>query len=102
MRCCRYISSADPKGYQPTNAAFGLLPPAPAGVRKKADREAGRSERALEALDALAGGSRVMSRSRSIKNWISRYLDYLTDQKHASPETVRAYALGPGGVPGLP
>ena len=34
----RYITSADPKGYQPTNSAFGLLPPAPAGVRKKADR----------------------------------------------------------------
>ena len=33
-----------------------------------------------------------MSRSRNIAYWISRYLDYLTDQKHASPETVRAYA----------
>jgi methylenetetrahydrofolate--tRNA-(uracil-5-)-methyltransferase len=47
----RYITSADPKGYQPTNSAFGLLPPAPAGVRKKADRKRARSERALEALD---------------------------------------------------
>jgi methylenetetrahydrofolate--tRNA-(uracil-5-)-methyltransferase len=47
----RYITAADPKGYQPTNSAFGLLPPAPVGVRKKADRKRARSERALKALD---------------------------------------------------
>ena len=51
----RYITSADPKGYQPTNSAFGLLPPAPAGVRKKADRKKARSERALKSLDAWLG-----------------------------------------------
>ncbi len=33
-----------------------------------------------------------MSRSQTIVHWIARYLEYLTDQKHASPETVRAYA----------
>ena len=33
-----------------------------------------------------------MSPKRNIASWIGRYLDYLTDQKHASPETVRAYA----------
>ena len=48
----RYITSADPSAYQPTNSTFGLLPPAPAGVRKKADRKRARSERALNALDA--------------------------------------------------
>jgi methylenetetrahydrofolate--tRNA-(uracil-5-)-methyltransferase len=51
----RYITSADPKGYQPTNSAFGLLPPAPAGIRKKADRKKARSERALKSLDAWLG-----------------------------------------------
>jgi methylenetetrahydrofolate--tRNA-(uracil-5-)-methyltransferase len=49
---CHYISHADPDGYQPTNAAFGLLPDAPADARRKADRRAARSRRALEALDA--------------------------------------------------
>ena len=48
----QYISAADTAAYQPTNSAFGLLPPAPAGVRKKADRKRARSERALNSLDA--------------------------------------------------
>jgi methylenetetrahydrofolate--tRNA-(uracil-5-)-methyltransferase len=49
---CRYIANADPENYQPTNAAFGLLPEAPAGVRKKKDRREARSARALAALTA--------------------------------------------------
>jgi methylenetetrahydrofolate--tRNA-(uracil-5-)-methyltransferase len=49
---CRYIAEADPEGYQPTNASFGLLPPPPPGVRKRRDRRLARSKRALEALDA--------------------------------------------------
>ena len=49
---CRYVSSAAPDGYQPTNAAFGLLPEAPQGVRKKKDRREARSARALASLDA--------------------------------------------------
>lgn len=48
---CRYISSTDAENYQPTNVAFGLLPPAPAGVRKRRDRRIARSERALASLD---------------------------------------------------
>jgi methylenetetrahydrofolate--tRNA-(uracil-5-)-methyltransferase len=47
----RYIASADPANYQPTNAAFGLLPEAPPGVRKKKDRREARSRRALASLD---------------------------------------------------
>jgi methylenetetrahydrofolate--tRNA-(uracil-5-)-methyltransferase len=48
---CRYVSGASPDGYQPMNAAFGLLPPPPPGARtKQAAREA-RSRRALEALE---------------------------------------------------
>lgn len=51
---CHYISHADPAGYQPTNAAFGLLPEAPPAARKgrKRDRRLARSAFALEALDA--------------------------------------------------
>ncbi len=32
-----------------------------------------------------------MSRRQTLSDWIGQYLDTLTDQKHASPETVRAY-----------
>ena len=49
---CHYISHTEADGYQPTNAAFGLLPPPPKGVRRKRDRRLARSKRALEALDA--------------------------------------------------
>jgi methylenetetrahydrofolate--tRNA-(uracil-5-)-methyltransferase len=48
---CHYISHASAADYQPTNAAFGLLPEAPPGLRKKKDRRLARSERALRALD---------------------------------------------------
>ena len=57
---CRYISHAEAEGYQPTNAAFGLLPPAPAGIRKKKDRKAARSRRALESLDLWLAEQRVV------------------------------------------
>ncbi len=49
---CHYISHAEADAYQPTNAAFGLLPEAPRGIRKKRDRRLARSKRALESLDA--------------------------------------------------
>ena len=48
---CHYVSHAEERGYQPTNAAFGLLPPPPRGIRKKRDRRLARSERALKRLD---------------------------------------------------
>ena len=48
---CRYIANAEAAGYQPTNAAFGLLPEAPAGIRKKRERRLARSSRALATLD---------------------------------------------------
>ncbi len=50
---CHYISHADPKGYQPTNAAFGLLPEAPPGIRRKRDRRLARGRRALDAMEAF-------------------------------------------------
>jgi methylenetetrahydrofolate--tRNA-(uracil-5-)-methyltransferase len=46
----RYISSADPSHYQPQNAAFGLLPEVPTRSRRKQDRRAARSRKALASL----------------------------------------------------
>jgi methylenetetrahydrofolate--tRNA-(uracil-5-)-methyltransferase len=48
-----YIANADPENYQPTNAAFGLLPEAPSTVRKKKERREARSQRALASLRAF-------------------------------------------------
>jgi len=47
---CHYIARTDPEGYQPTNAAFGLLPPAAVHPRRKRDRRLARSAAALESL----------------------------------------------------
>jgi methylenetetrahydrofolate--tRNA-(uracil-5-)-methyltransferase len=49
----RYISESDPKRYQPTNIAFGLLPELPARVRDKAQRRLALSQRALTSLDGF-------------------------------------------------
>ena len=48
----RYIASADPSNYQPQNAAFGLLPEAPTRSRRKQDRRAARSTKAMASLAA--------------------------------------------------
>jgi len=48
---CHYIAHADPDGYQPTNAAFGLLPAAASKVRRRKERRLARSAAALAALD---------------------------------------------------
>lgn len=47
-----YLARAEEKGYQPQNAAFGLLPEPPNPPRKKKLRREARSARALEVLDA--------------------------------------------------
>jgi methylenetetrahydrofolate--tRNA-(uracil-5-)-methyltransferase len=49
---CRYVAHASPEGYQPTNAAFGLLAPVEGERGKKRDRRARRAEAALASLDA--------------------------------------------------
>ncbi len=46
----RYVAGADPAHYQPTNIAFGLLPPLPEAPRGKRERKRALSERALSAL----------------------------------------------------
>jgi methylenetetrahydrofolate--tRNA-(uracil-5-)-methyltransferase len=50
---CHYICHADPDGYQPINAAFGLLPEAPKGIRRRRDRRLARARQALDALDGF-------------------------------------------------
>jgi methylenetetrahydrofolate--tRNA-(uracil-5-)-methyltransferase len=50
----RYISASDPRHYQPTNIAFGLLPELPSRVKDKAKRRLAVAERALASLQAFA------------------------------------------------
>jgi methylenetetrahydrofolate--tRNA-(uracil-5-)-methyltransferase len=52
----RYIARSDPRAYQPTNIAFGLLPELPARVRDKARRRLALSERALRSLETFQAG----------------------------------------------
>jgi len=49
-----YLRDADPKGFQPMNANFGLLPPLEQPVRDRTRRKALLAERALEAMRAFA------------------------------------------------
>lgn len=53
-----YIARAEEKGYQPQNAAFGLLPEPENPPRKKKDRREARSAHALKALDAWLAEAR--------------------------------------------
>jgi methylenetetrahydrofolate--tRNA-(uracil-5-)-methyltransferase len=49
----RYIARSDPKHYQPTNIAFGLLPELPQRVRDKLRRRMALAERALRSLEGF-------------------------------------------------
>jgi methylenetetrahydrofolate--tRNA-(uracil-5-)-methyltransferase len=67
-----YVSHADPRNYQPTNIAFGIIPPfVPAAdrkvPRKKTDRKVALSERALADLEAWieTSGERATGVARS-------------------------------------
>jgi methylenetetrahydrofolate--tRNA-(uracil-5-)-methyltransferase len=46
----RYIARSDPKHYQPTNIAFGLLPELPQRIRDKSQKRLALSARALASL----------------------------------------------------
>lgn len=50
---CHYISRADPENYQPTNIAFGLLPPLEPPVRNRRARKSALVERALKELEGF-------------------------------------------------
>jgi methylenetetrahydrofolate--tRNA-(uracil-5-)-methyltransferase len=52
----RYIARSDPKHYQPTNIAFGLLPELPRKIRDKSKRRLALSHRALAALEGFRSG----------------------------------------------
>ena len=49
----RYISSSEPKNYQPTNIAFGLLPPLAQEIRDKRKKKEALVARALRDHDAF-------------------------------------------------
>lgn len=49
----RYIARSDPRDYQPTNIAFGLLPELPERIRDRSRKRLALAERALRALDAF-------------------------------------------------
>ena len=51
---CRYVSGADPEGFQPMKANFGLLPPLDPPVRNKRARYEAYARRALESLERFA------------------------------------------------
>jgi methylenetetrahydrofolate--tRNA-(uracil-5-)-methyltransferase len=51
---CHYISNAEAKSYQPTNVAFGLLPPLDPPVKNKKMRNQALVERALADLEEFA------------------------------------------------
>jgi len=52
----RYIARSDPRGYQPTNIAFGLLPELPGRIRDKARRRLAMAHRALDSLERFRSG----------------------------------------------
>lgn len=55
---CHYISHADPDHYQPTNIAFGLLPPLASTARNKRERKQALVQRALAAIDSFLEATR--------------------------------------------
>ena len=58
-----YVSHADPRHYQPTNITFGIMDPPPPGVKRRQDRKAALSERALHALDGWIESGPVLADS---------------------------------------
>jgi methylenetetrahydrofolate--tRNA-(uracil-5-)-methyltransferase len=54
---CQYVTQADPNDFQPMKANLGLLPPLSRPIRRKRDRHAALSRRALADLDAFLGRS---------------------------------------------
>lgn len=57
---CHYITHADPVGFQPMKANFGLLPPLEHPPRRKRERYAAYSERALRALEAFIAETGIL------------------------------------------
>jgi methylenetetrahydrofolate--tRNA-(uracil-5-)-methyltransferase len=53
---CRYVTSAEPGGFQPMKPNFGLMPALERPVRKKRDRHRAYTQRALADLAAVITG----------------------------------------------
>jgi methylenetetrahydrofolate--tRNA-(uracil-5-)-methyltransferase len=53
----RYIARSDPRHYQPTNIAFGLLPPLAASIRDRRRRREATARRALASLESFLARS---------------------------------------------
>jgi len=53
---CRYVTSAEPSGFQPMKPNFGLMPALERPVRRKRDRHRAYTERALADLAAAMAG----------------------------------------------
>jgi methylenetetrahydrofolate--tRNA-(uracil-5-)-methyltransferase len=53
----RYIARSDPRHYQPTNIAFGLLPELEKRIRDRSQKRLALAERALRALEAYRDGA---------------------------------------------
>jgi methylenetetrahydrofolate--tRNA-(uracil-5-)-methyltransferase len=53
---CRYVTSAEPKSFQPMKPNFGLMPPLERPVRRKRDRHRAYTQRALADLAAVIAG----------------------------------------------
>lgn len=58
----RYIARSDPRNYQPTNIAFGLLPELSRRIRDKARKRLALSERALASLEGFRAGLAAFER----------------------------------------
>jgi methylenetetrahydrofolate--tRNA-(uracil-5-)-methyltransferase len=52
----RYIARSDPRHYQPTNIAFGLLPELPERIRDKSRKRLAMARRALDSLARFRSG----------------------------------------------
>jgi methylenetetrahydrofolate--tRNA-(uracil-5-)-methyltransferase len=66
-----YVSHAEPRGYQPTNITFGIMPPPDAGPNgrrlKKEERKTATSARALAALDEwIENASAAQAEARAL------------------------------------
>ncbi len=61
---CHYVCNADPEGFQPMKANFGLLPPLDPPVRRKRERYQAYAVRALADLDRFVLGEGLATKNR--------------------------------------
>ncbi len=97
-----YVSHADPANYQPTNIAFGIIPPLEQQIRSRAHRKTAISERALRDLAGwLPAVGRAIHPRRlvramdalpeNLKEHLKAFLSFLALNRNVSEHTVRAY-----------